>query len=154
MDYVLHLRIPVFRLAQWVTETISLLSTICLLYVCWSRMSSIGALQVGLWIDAGSRYENERNNGTAHFLEHMAFKVRWQPLQIATNVHEHICYRMTCLFICDVCLAGYKEALPAWPGAGDWKYGSPSECLHLEGADCVLRQSIHKGPSQRYDHWL
>uniref|UniRef100_A0AAR2JFZ2 Mitochondrial-processing peptidase subunit beta n=1 Tax=Pygocentrus nattereri TaxID=42514 RepID=A0AAR2JFZ2_PYGNA len=30
--------------------------------------------QVGLWIDAGSRYENERNNGTAHFLEHMAFK--------------------------------------------------------------------------------
>lgn len=34
-------------------------------------------LQVGLWIDAGSRYENERNNGTAHFLEHMAFKVRF-----------------------------------------------------------------------------
>ncbi len=33
-------------------------------------------MQVGLWIDAGSRYENERNNGTAHFLEHMAFKVR------------------------------------------------------------------------------
>ncbi|KAJ0037048.1 hypothetical protein NL108_016426, partial [Boleophthalmus pectinirostris] len=29
---------------------------------------------VGLWIDAGSRYENQRNNGTAHFLEHMAFK--------------------------------------------------------------------------------
>lgn len=31
--------------------------------------------EVGLWIDAGSRYENEKNNGTAHFLEHMAFKV-------------------------------------------------------------------------------
>jgi processing peptidase subunit beta len=30
---------------------------------------------VGVWIDAGSRFENERNNGTAHFLEHMAFKV-------------------------------------------------------------------------------
>ncbi|KAL7976300.1 hypothetical protein Chor_002519 [Crotalus horridus] len=30
--------------------------------------------RVGLWIDAGSRYENEKNNGTAHFLEHMAFK--------------------------------------------------------------------------------
>ncbi|KAL3853590.1 hypothetical protein ACJMK2_017124 [Sinanodonta woodiana] len=29
---------------------------------------------VGLWIDAGSRYENDNNNGTAHFLEHMAFK--------------------------------------------------------------------------------
>lgn len=30
---------------------------------------------VGVWIDAGSRYENEANNGVAHFLEHMAFKV-------------------------------------------------------------------------------
>lgn len=30
---------------------------------------------VGIWIDAGSRYENEENNGVAHFLEHMAFKV-------------------------------------------------------------------------------
>ena len=30
--------------------------------------------QVGLWIDAGSRYEEEHNNGVAHFLEHMAFK--------------------------------------------------------------------------------
>lgn len=29
---------------------------------------------IGLYIDAGSRYENEKNNGTAHFLEHMAFK--------------------------------------------------------------------------------
>lgn len=29
---------------------------------------------VGVWIDAGSRYETSLNNGTAHFLEHMAFK--------------------------------------------------------------------------------
>ncbi|XP_077582941.1 cytochrome b-c1 complex subunit 1, mitochondrial [Stigmatopora nigra] len=29
---------------------------------------------VGLWISAGSRYENEKNNGTGFFLEHMAFK--------------------------------------------------------------------------------
>ena len=29
---------------------------------------------VGVWIDAGSRYENDTTNGTAHFLEHMAFK--------------------------------------------------------------------------------
>ncbi|KAK6626623.1 hypothetical protein RUM44_009099 [Polyplax serrata] len=29
---------------------------------------------VGLWVDAGSRYETEENNGVAHFLEHMAFK--------------------------------------------------------------------------------
>ena len=30
---------------------------------------------VGIWLDAGSRFETEANNGTAHFLEHMAFKV-------------------------------------------------------------------------------
>jgi processing peptidase subunit beta len=30
---------------------------------------------VGVWIDAGSRAENANNNGVAHFLEHMAFKV-------------------------------------------------------------------------------
>ncbi|CAF1556945.1 unnamed protein product, partial [Didymodactylos carnosus] len=29
---------------------------------------------VGVWIDAGSRFETDKNNGTAHFLEHMAFK--------------------------------------------------------------------------------
>ena len=30
---------------------------------------------VGVWINAGSRYENAKNNGVAHFLEHMMFKV-------------------------------------------------------------------------------
>lgn len=29
---------------------------------------------VGIFVDAGSRAENVRNNGTAHFLEHLAFK--------------------------------------------------------------------------------
>ena len=29
---------------------------------------------VGVWIDAGSRDETAKNNGVAHFLEHMAFK--------------------------------------------------------------------------------
>ncbi|KAF3140898.1 hypothetical protein TWF569_008209, partial [Orbilia oligospora] len=29
---------------------------------------------VGVWIDAGSRAETDANNGTAHFLEHLAFK--------------------------------------------------------------------------------
>lgn len=28
-----------------------------------------------MWIDAGSRAETNENNGTAHFLEHLAFKV-------------------------------------------------------------------------------
>ena len=41
---------------------------------------------VGVWIDAGSRYETAANNGAAHFLEHMAFKgtkVGSQPIQLA-----------------------------------------------------------------------
>jgi len=29
---------------------------------------------VGLWINAGSRWENAENNGVAHFLEHLVFK--------------------------------------------------------------------------------
>lgn len=29
---------------------------------------------VGVWIDAGSRYETASSNGVAHFLEHLAFK--------------------------------------------------------------------------------
>lgn len=36
--------------------------------------SGASTATVGLWIDAGSRYEDRQNNGTAHFLEHMAFK--------------------------------------------------------------------------------
>lgn len=30
---------------------------------------------VGVWINAGSAYETAVNNGCAHFLEHLAFKV-------------------------------------------------------------------------------
>lgn len=41
-----------------------------------SEDSGASTATVGLWIDAGSRSENEKNNGVAHFLEHMAFKVR------------------------------------------------------------------------------
>lgn len=37
----------------------------------WAQTST-----VGIWIDAGSRAETEKTNGTAHFLEHLAFKVR------------------------------------------------------------------------------
>jgi predicted Zn-dependent peptidase len=36
----------------------------------WAQTST-----VGVWIDAGSRAETEKTNGTAHFLEHLAFKV-------------------------------------------------------------------------------
>ena len=36
--------------------------------------SGLPTATVGIWIDAGSRYETPQNNGVAHFLEHMAFK--------------------------------------------------------------------------------
>jgi hypothetical protein len=42
-----------------------------------SEDSGAPTATVGIWIDAGSRYEDDRNNGVAHFLEHMAFKVRF-----------------------------------------------------------------------------
>lgn len=43
------------------------------LRIC-SEDSGIPTCTVGLWMDVGSRYENDSNNGVAHFLEHMAFK--------------------------------------------------------------------------------
>ena len=50
---------------------------------------------VGVWIDAGSRYETERNNGVAHFLEHMAFKgthkrTRMQMEEAIENMGGHL----------------------------------------------------------------
>lgn len=41
-----------------------------------SEDSGAATATVGLWIDAGSRYEDDKNNGVAHFMEHMAFKVK------------------------------------------------------------------------------
>lgn len=41
---------------------------------------------VGIWIDAGSRAENSKNNGTAHFLEHLAFKGTTSRSQLALEL--------------------------------------------------------------------
>ena len=41
---------------------------------------------VGVWIDTGSRYETDANNGVAHFLEHMAFKGTKKRSQLALEV--------------------------------------------------------------------
>lgn len=40
-----------------------------------SEDSGAPTATVGLWIDSGSRFESDENNGVAHFMEHMAFKV-------------------------------------------------------------------------------
>jgi processing peptidase subunit beta len=39
-----------------------------------SEETSSQTATVGVWIDAGSRYETQKNNGVAHFIEHMAFR--------------------------------------------------------------------------------
>ncbi|XP_032506016.1 cytochrome b-c1 complex subunit 1, mitochondrial isoform X6 [Phocoena sinus] len=39
-----------------------------------SEQSSQPTCTVGVWIDAGSRYETEKNNGAGYFVEHLAFK--------------------------------------------------------------------------------
>ncbi len=45
---------------------------------------------VGVWLDAGSRYETEETNGTAHFLEHMIFKgTKVHKVLVARNGFVH-----------------------------------------------------------------
>ncbi|KAK0416829.1 hypothetical protein QR680_012707 [Steinernema hermaphroditum] len=39
-----------------------------------SQPTASGTATVGVWIDSGSRYENDGNNGVATFLEHMIYK--------------------------------------------------------------------------------
>lgn len=53
------------------TTTLSNGLTIATEHSPWAQTST-----VGMWIDAGSRAETDKTNGTAHFLEHLAFKVR------------------------------------------------------------------------------
>jgi predicted Zn-dependent peptidase len=38
------------------------------------KMSSVKSVSVGLWVNVGSRDEEEREQGLSHFLEHMFFK--------------------------------------------------------------------------------
>ena len=50
---------------------------------------SIFGLQVGVWIEAGSRCETSANNGVAHLLERLAFKVRTFVSQLTGLVREY-----------------------------------------------------------------
>jgi mitochondrial-processing peptidase subunit beta len=64
-DHSPFLRFPVPR----VSTLPSGLGVVTQAYPANTQMAS-----VGVWVDAGSRYELPGTNGTAHFLEHMAFK--------------------------------------------------------------------------------
>ncbi|KAI1413245.1 mitochondrial-processing peptidase subunit beta [Hypoxylon sp. FL1857] len=55
--------------AKTQTTTLKNGLTVATEYSPWAQTST-----VGVWIDAGSRAETEETNGTAHFLEHLAFK--------------------------------------------------------------------------------
>ncbi|GGE65150.1 M16 family metallopeptidase [Priestia taiwanensis] len=38
------------------------------------NIPTVRSVAIGVWINTGSRHENEQNNGISHFLEHMFFK--------------------------------------------------------------------------------
>ena len=38
------------------------------------NMPHMESVALGIWIKVGGRYENSKNNGISHFLEHMVFK--------------------------------------------------------------------------------
>ena len=58
--------------------------------VATDRMEGIASAAVGVWVDVGSRFEDERQNGLSHFLEHMAFKGTGSrsALEIATEIES------------------------------------------------------------------
>lgn len=57
-----------------------------------SEDSGAPTATVGIWIDAGSRNETEKNNGVAHFLEHMAFKVCNNKFKLTENFFYEITF--------------------------------------------------------------
>lgn len=54
------------------------------------RMSGLKSASIGIWVAAGGRHETPKQNGIAHFLEHMAFKgtERRTSLQIAEVIED------------------------------------------------------------------
>ncbi len=38
------------------------------------KMEGMNSISMGVYVGCGSRYENDKNNGIAHFIEHMLFK--------------------------------------------------------------------------------
>ncbi len=46
----------------------------CGLHVCYEKKDTSLASAVGIFVGAGSRNETEKENGIAHFIEHMTFK--------------------------------------------------------------------------------
>ena len=58
--------------------------------VLTEEIPNIESVSVGVWIGVGSRNENKKESGIAHFLEHMAFKgtEKRSALQIAESIEN------------------------------------------------------------------
>ncbi len=54
------------------------------------HMPGLASASIGVWVNAGGRHETPKQNGIAHFLEHMAFKgtERRTSLQIAEAIED------------------------------------------------------------------
>ncbi len=54
------------------------------------HMPGLKSASIGIWVNAGGRHETARQNGIAHFLEHMAFKgtTTRNALQIAEQIED------------------------------------------------------------------
>lgn len=54
------------------------------------RMSGLKSASLGVWVNAGCRNESFKQNGIAHFLEHMAFKgtKKRNALEIAEAIED------------------------------------------------------------------
>lgn len=44
------------------------------LTVVYEKLEGYKSISIGVWVKTGSAYENEKNNGISHFIEHMLFK--------------------------------------------------------------------------------
>lgn len=71
---------------------------------------------VGVFIDAGSAFEDDQNNGTAHFLEHMAFKgttsrtreqLEEEVENIGASLNAYTSREMTCYYA-----QTFKDSVP------------------------------------------
>ena len=65
------------------------------LTVATEAIPNTSSATVGIFVDAGSRAENSKNNGTAHFLEHLAFKGTKNRTQVGIemeieNIGSHL----------------------------------------------------------------
>lgn len=60
------------------------------LTIITEHIPSVRSVSLGVWIKTGTRFENKRNNGSAHFLEHMMFKgtKKRTPKEIARSLES------------------------------------------------------------------